>query len=795
MIIDFYCYICCRRLQDTELNLKNILRDLLKNKITLLLTLMCIVVMGVKAEPVEKPCDMLVVSTYSGYYRWSNRVIRNVTEFVEKDCRGRVEVMHIPLVSIATMEQLDSVVNDLTEEMQVLRPKTVMLLGSSTLSLCDDINAVCPGIPMIAVGGTDYAGDKLQIVLDRVISPERCVSAAQLVKRFNITMQPMSIFPEKTLDLMCTLMPELKNVYLVSGDDQFSHTTYQRLCKYAQEQKPELNMHIIGSKEVSSDSLIRRLSALDKREDAVIYASWLGITPGKSDFLLMNSAIYLLEASKAPCFVFRDNGWFSDGCNVLGGYLLNDDAYFEHLRSVVKDVVGGKSPREIPQYGSNDTRVVLDYRLLHHFDIDMSLVPDDTELINRPESIFERYLSEIVVISVAALLLIFLLVVGYMRRSITVKELKIRELETNRIFTSLFENMPIVYFRGRMLRGDDGEVKDLSVVMGNKNVRKVFHGVGRMLKGCLLMQVLPKSSTLLLGKLNECIKGGKTSFEFVAQTWNGLDCAFYVALDGIYVDVFGLDISDTIKYQRQLEVTNRELVEAKEKAESSERIKVEFVQNMSHEVRTPLNAICGFVDLLTSPGVSATMSDEERAEYGKIITQNAELLITLVDDILDFSSLKSGKSHINYSRVVVNEMCRMTLQSVQFRNKRNLEMKFVSNVDDNYSINTDARRVQQVLVNYLTNALKHTDEGSITLEFRGADADGWCEFSCADTGDGVPEGKGEEIFERFYKVNSFRQGTGLGLAICRSVAELLGGEVYLDTTYTGGARFVLRLKV
>lgn len=143
------------------------MRDLLKNEITLLLTLMCIVVMGVKAEPVEKPCDMLVVSTYSGYYRWSNRVIRNVTEFVEKDCRGRVEVMHIPLVSIATMEQLDSVVNDLTEEMQVLRPKTVMLLGSSTLSLCDDINAVCPGIPMIAVGGTDYAGDKLQIIAVR----------------------------------------------------------------------------------------------------------------------------------------------------------------------------------------------------------------------------------------------------------------------------------------------------------------------------------------------------------------------------------------------------------------------------------------------------------------------------------------------------------------------------------------------------------------------------------------------------------------------------------------------------
>ena len=268
----------------------------------------------------------------------------------------------------------------------------------------------------------------------------------------------------------------------------------------------------------------------------------------------------------------------------------------------------------------------------------------------------------------------------------------------------------------------------------------------------------------------------------------------YLCADGDSVDAFGMDISDTISYQIGLERLNDDLVKAKDEAETSERMKTEFIQNMSHEIRTPLNAICGFVEMLTDGDEERPLSQQERREYSMIIKTNSDLLMNLVNDILDFSDLNSGRAKVTVMEVTVNDLLRLALHTVELRVRKEVQLICDSKVDDRFTINTDPKRVQQVLVNFLTNAIKHTDEGSITLGFAGPDADGWCEFSVTDTGEGIPEDKASEIFERFLKLNSFKQGAGLGLAICKSVANVLGGEVALDTSYHQGARFVFRLK-
>ena len=242
---------------------------------------------------------------------------------------------------------------------------------------------------------------------------------------------------------------------------------------------------------------------------------------------------------------------------------------------------------------------------------------------------------------------------------------------------------------------------------------------------------------------------------------------------------------------------NRKLMKnlqaAKDEAEKANNMKNIFVQNMSHEVRTPLNAIVGFSQLLGLP--SEFVSDEERTEYSKYISNNSEMLTMLVNDILSLASMDNGNYNIEERLCHVNEVCNKALVTVMARVVPDVKLYMTSEVDEDYAISTDPNRVQQILINYLTNACKHTEKGEIHLHCSLSENPGCITFSVTDTGTGIPADKAEEIFERFTKLNEFVQGTGLGLNICRTLAEKLGGKVMLDTSYTEGARFLLILNI
>lgn len=234
------------------------------------------------------------------------------------------------------------------------------------------------------------------------------------------------------------------------------------------------------------------------------------------------------------------------------------------------------------------------------------------------------------------------------------------------------------------------------------------------------------------------------------------------------------------------------LASLEEKNQTLERInalKSIFVQNMGHEVRTPMNAICGFSQLLADPEMADQLTPEERKEFGDIITSSTEMLTTLVNDILDLGDIESGKYRISKDWCCINDICSKSISTIRHRVPEHLVLNFETDYTDQDTIYTDPARVQQILVNFLTNAIKHTDEGSITLKAAKLGTDS-IRFSVTDTGEGIPADKAEAIFERFEKLNTTRQGTGLGLPICRSLAGCLGGKVYLDTTYPGpGCRF------
>lgn len=216
-----------------------------------------------------------------------------------------------------------------------------------------------------------------------------------------------------------------------------------------------------------------------------------------------------------------------------------------------------------------------------------------------------------------------------------------------------------------------------------------------------------------------------------------------------------------------------------------------FLQNMSHDIRTPMNAICGFSQILCNKQIRDMLSEEEIAEYGVIIQSNTDLLSNLVNDILDISDMESGKYRMDIGTCNVNDVCRKAISTVKYRCPETVKMYMTSEVDDEYTIQSDSRRVAQVIMNYLTNAEKHTDEGEIHVHVSLTENPGMVTFSVTDTGEGVPPEKAERIFGRFETLNTMHGGNGLGLPICRQIATQLGGEAKLDLNHKKkGARFV-----
>lgn len=221
------------------------------------------------------------------------------------------------------------------------------------------------------------------------------------------------------------------------------------------------------------------------------------------------------------------------------------------------------------------------------------------------------------------------------------------------------------------------------------------------------------------------------------------------------------------------------------------RAKTMMLQNMTHEIRTPLNAMFGFSQLLSMS--DENISAEQRAEYFNYIYNSFNMLTMLIDDVLDIADAEHGNYRINKHVFSVNAMCRNAMEMAELRCPAGVKMYSTSEVEDTFTIDSDDRRIQQVLVNYLTNSCKHTQKGEIHLHVSTTEHPGRLTFSVTDTGEGIPVDERHDIFKRYKKANNCIKGSGLGLNICSTIADKLGGEVKLDESYNNGARFVFIL--
>lgn len=232
-----------------------------------------------------------------------------------------------------------------------------------------------------------------------------------------------------------------------------------------------------------------------------------------------------------------------------------------------------------------------------------------------------------------------------------------------------------------------------------------------------------------------------------------------------------------------------QLKKAYDHALESDKMKTAFIQNVSHEVRTPLNIISGFAQVIANEDFEA--DPKEREEISQMMQKNTNLITALIDEMLILSMNETSGGVKKEDQIEVNDLLRDFLQENECNTSPNTELKFESQLSDDFKILSNEDMLKSIVKALVDNAAKNTEKGAITLKAQ-ADQE-LLTIVVEDTGCGIPAQEAEHIFERFVKLNTFKEGIGLGLPLCRTLAEKLGGSVRLDTSYQGGARFIVTI--
>ena len=234
----------------------------------------------------------------------------------------------------------------------------------------------------------------------------------------------------------------------------------------------------------------------------------------------------------------------------------------------------------------------------------------------------------------------------------------------------------------------------------------------------------------------------------------------------------------------------QELRKAYKHALESDKLKTAFIRNVSHEVRTPLNIISGFAQVLSNPDLDISVG--ERQQLASDMTKNARLITRLVDEMLGLSLSETTNKQLELGSVKVNQTIKQVLADAKDDVHGNTEIRFETTLPDDFTLQTHQDMLRRIIASLVDNSLKNTAEGSVTLKTTANDE--MLSIIVEDTGCGIPPSEAEHIFERFVKLDTFKVGLGLGLTLCRTMTNRLGGNVVLDTAYAGpGSRFIVTL--
>jgi signal transduction histidine kinase len=657
------------------------------------------------------------------------------------------------------------------------KPDLIVIFGPGNYILAEDFDKKWPDVPMVLIGELSYVCTKAY-VCDSVpkIATHR-TPMKSLARGKNMTFIYSPVYMSETIDLICKNQPYVKNFYFIAGEEFVAREIELNMHKVAK----AMGYNFTGVHPRDYD--FRKLSTLamnsNKNTTAFIYCNWHTKSDVRDNSLPYIGVRRALERSNLIYNIYYTI--IDDECQTAGFVSYNHDELKNTLQSIVCAVIDrGEEPRNIPFVTISREKPTVNYPVLSRYGFDPRGHEQEWNIANLPPTFWEEY-------RVMALLLVVLALSGISVLFFFLYKKQKALWDSSERYYALVSNAPFNYNTSKLIFDENGELVDIEVQKSNFSYKQNMRILDLPSEKLGLMKKFPESAPRFIRHVADGISQKNKAVRFsheMSEFGRFYEILVLFGREEDIVHIFSLDTTELMRTQKELQA-------AKERAEHSDQLKTMFVQNVSHEIRTPLNAVVGFSQLLSMP--DDVVSPEEKEEYVKYIQNNSELLIMLVNDILSIGDVERGQFVVSISDVRVNDICQQSMRTAETRLPGGVNLYYTSDVDDDYTIKSDGHRIQQVLVNFLTNACKHTEKGEIHVHTSLSEKPGYITFSVTDTGTGVPADEAEHIFERFTKLNAFKQGAGLGLSICKNIATILKGDVHLDTSYTNGARFVFQL--
>ena len=595
-----------------------------------------------------------------------------------------------------------------------------------------------------------------------------------MLERYNVTAINIPVCIKETIELMKEITPEMKKVVLLS-DDRFICSLIRKKAEDIHQQYfSDLDMEFITYPQTNTETMLRIISECGK-ETGIIYCSWVNVaSQNLSEKYYPDERMhsYISGIVKKPVFSLSDQFTRVHALFAGGHYIGSSD---------VESTVIGEIRSALKKDGTYEAKTVvagtpntyLNYQTLLDKGVPLDHFPKNAVYCDVPPSFIQKNIIYVVIVLGTA---IVLLLFYFMHKRIK----KVRETEWQEhlhLLENILDNLPIA-----------AKVKDVDNDMRytfiNKKAEELFEYPAKEAIGRTDFDIMPEAATMIRKEDEELVRTGIAQFGTRRFFTNKNEERFTFQNNNIvsfsdgrkWILYTAWDITDQKILERKLRL-------AKEEAEESNRIKSAFLANMSHEIRTPLNAIVGFSSILAED-----VSEEERIEYLSIISKNNDILLQLINDILDLSKIEAGTLEYVYANIDVNKMLSEIEQAARMRQPNaNVAICAVMPMPD-LLLYTDQRRITQVLNNFISNAMKFTNTGSITFGYE-EPKDGYIRFFVTDTGTGIPPEKVADIFNRFVKLDSFKQGTGLGLAISQNIVKELKGEIGVLSELGKGSTF------
>ena len=708
---------------------------------------------------------IVLISSSTFREKWAYDLLETVEKAFNEENSVKVYSETLTTWHFNNQQEINQKVDYLKDKYSV-PPQAVIFVGDPGWYVCKPLfDTIWKGVPTIICHSMPHTSADINKYYNGEYIPEdQIIATPEMLERYNVTAINIPVCIKETIELMKEITPEMKKVVLLS-DDRFICSLIRKKAEDIHQQYfSDLDMEFITYPQTNTETMLRIISECGK-ETGIIYCSWVNVaSQNLSEKYYPDERMhsYISGIVKKPVFSLSDQ--FTRGHALFaGGHYIGSSDVESTVIGEIRSALKKDGTYEAKTVVAGTPNTYLNYQTLLDKGVPLDNFPKNAVYCDVPPSFIQKNIIYVVIVLGTA---IVLLLFYFMHKRIK----KVRETEWQEhlhLLENILDNLPIA-----------AKVKDVDNDMRytfiNKKAEELFEYPAKEAIGRTDFDIMPEAATMIRKEDEELVRTGIAQFGTRRFFTNNNIVSFSDGRKWILYTAW--DITDQKILERKLRL-------AKEEAEESNRIKSAFLANMSHEIRTPLNAIVGFSSILAED-----VSEEERIEYLSIISKNNDILLQLINDILDLSKIEAGTLEYVYANIDVNKMLSEIEQAARMRQPNaNVAICAVMPMPD-LLLYTDQRRITQVLNNFISNAMKFTNTGSITFGYE-EPKDGYIRFFVTDTGTGIPPEKVADIFNRFVKLDSFKQGTGLGLAISQNIVKELKGEIGVLSELGKGSTF------